>query len=127
MRHPSVQVRRAMPHAEVVEWIGRCAVLVLPSRTEAMGRVLVEAAAAGKPRIGSRVGGIPDVIRHDEDGLLFESGNESELACALERLLSSGNLRRRLGRAAEQRALTEYSNNRFLEHTQSLVDSIFSA
>ena len=49
-----------MPQAQLAPWMMRCAILALTSRSEAMGRVLVEAAAAEKCRIATRVGGIPD-------------------------------------------------------------------
>lgn len=124
MSHPRVQVFKPMSHDKVVGWIGRAAVFVLPSRSEGMGRVLVEAAAAGKPRIGSNVGGIPTVIRHEEDGLLVERGNEEQLAVALERLMSNPELRKRLGEQAARRTVIEFSEERFLENTGSLVASL---
>ncbi len=50
--------------------------LVLPSLNEGMGRVLVEAMAAGKPVVASEVGGIPDLVRHDETGYLVPPADE---------------------------------------------------
>jgi len=61
--------------------------------------------AAGTPVVGSRCGGIPEQISDGETGLLFEPGNERELAAALQKLLSDGELRTRMGRAARERAL----------------------
>ena len=51
-------------------------VFVLPSLNEGMGRVLVEAMAAGRPVVASRVGGIPDLVRHGETGLLVTPRDE---------------------------------------------------
>lgn len=62
---------------------------VLPSLNEGMGRVLVEAMAAGVPVVASRTGGIPDLVRHAETGLLVEPGDEAGLAAAVSRLLSN--------------------------------------
>lgn len=70
--HPQIYHHPPVTHREMAEHLGSCAALVLPSRSEAMGRVLVEAMACGKPRIGSRVDGIPNVIEHDVDGLLVK-------------------------------------------------------
>lgn len=75
-------------------------VFAFPSDTETLGFVAMEAMASGVPVVGARAGGVPDVIRHGETGLLFSPGNENELAVALSRLLDDEALRSRLGRAA---------------------------
>ena len=61
-------------YEEALRLIGKCDFLVLPSRTEAMGRVLMEARAHGKAVIGSTADGIPNYITHNQTGLLFDSG-----------------------------------------------------
>ncbi len=61
--------------------------LVLPSLNEGMGRVLVEAMAAGKPVVASRVGGIPDLVRHGETGYLVPPADEKALANGIKKLL----------------------------------------
>jgi glycosyltransferase involved in cell wall biosynthesis len=71
--------------------------VVLPSRSEGMGRVIVEALLRGRPVLGSRRGGILDLVRDGENGLLFEPGG---LAPALERVLSDRDLLERLAAAA---------------------------
>ncbi|HHP7234604.1 MAG TPA: glycosyltransferase family 4 protein [Desulfobacterales bacterium] len=73
-------------------------VFVLPSLNEGMGRVLVEAMAAARPVVGSRTGGIPDLVRDGENGLLVSAGNEDELADAIGRLLSDPQWAGSLGR-----------------------------
>ncbi|HET7129576.1 MAG TPA: glycosyltransferase family 4 protein [Gaiellaceae bacterium] len=57
---------------EVVRAIDDASALVLPSRSEGMGRVVIEAHLRGRPVLGSRVGGIPDLVTDGVDGLLFE-------------------------------------------------------
>jgi glycosyltransferase involved in cell wall biosynthesis len=74
--------------------------LVLPSRAEGLGRVLVEAACRGRALVGSDRGGIPDVVEHETNGLLVEAGDDGALADALARLLSDRRLAERMGRAA---------------------------
>ena len=61
--------------------------LVLPSLNEGMGRVLVEAMAAGKPVVASRVGGIPDLVRDGETGYLVPPADEKALADGIKKLL----------------------------------------
>lgn len=124
---PNVVVMKPMPNAELASWISRCAALVLASRSEAMGRVLIEAAAAAKPRIASKVGGTYTVVNHDSDGLLFEVGNVEALAAALRSIMRDESLRRRLGETARARALKEFSAAAYLGHVSSLVDAVLAA
>jgi glycosyltransferase involved in cell wall biosynthesis len=69
---------------DVDEIMGCFDIFVLPSLNEGMGRVLVEAMSAGLPIVASRVGGIPDLVTHGENGLLVPPAD----ACALERAIS---------------------------------------
>jgi glycosyltransferase involved in cell wall biosynthesis len=72
-------------------------VFVLPSLNEGMGRVLVEAMAAGRPVVASRVGGIPDLVRHGETGLLVTPRDDEALAAGISLLLSNPRLAGRMG------------------------------
>jgi len=100
--HPRIHLDGGgVPHTEAIGLINKCFALLLPSRTEGMGRVLLEAMAASKPLIGSRVDGIPRIIRHEQNGLLFESGNAADLARQLDRLMSDPASARQLGENAK--------------------------
>jgi glycosyltransferase involved in cell wall biosynthesis len=79
-------------------------VLAAPSRNEGMGRVLVEAMALGLPVVGTRVGGIGDVIVDNECGLLVPPEDPAALAEALVELGQDAALRVKLGAAAKPRA-----------------------
>ncbi|MFO7709650.1 MAG: glycosyltransferase family 4 protein [Desulfobacterales bacterium] len=72
-------------------------VFVLPSLNEGMGRVLVEAMAAGRPIVASRVGGIPDLVCHGENGLLVAPRDDEALAASISLLLSNRRLAVRMG------------------------------
>jgi len=87
-------------------------IFVLPSRAEGQPMAIIEAMAAGLPVIATRVGAVPDMIRHDVEGLLCAPGAPEELADAIERLLADPELRRRLGAAGRRRALERYSVGR---------------
>lgn len=76
----------AVSQAELARYFGAARVMVLPSLSEGLGRVVVEAMLLGTPVIGSRVGGIPDLIVDGENGYLVEAGNEAELTAALRRV-----------------------------------------
>lgn len=75
-------------------------VLAFPSDTETLGFVAMEAMASGVPAVGARAGGVPDVIRHEENGLMFTPGDLGDLTEQLRRLIADPLLRARLGRAA---------------------------
>jgi glycosyltransferase involved in cell wall biosynthesis len=85
---------------EVARALDDASVLVLPSRSEGLGRVVVEAFCRGRGVVGSRVGGIPDIVVDGETGILVQPGNASALAEALVRVLSDRALAERLGAAA---------------------------
>ena len=72
-------------------------IFVLPSLNEGMGRVLVEAMVAGKPIVASRVGGIPDLVKHNENGLLVPPADAAALANSLNQLLDDPNTAERIG------------------------------
>jgi glycosyltransferase involved in cell wall biosynthesis len=82
----SEHVRLGLPtnldvaHADMATLYRRSAVCVLPSRQEGFGQVLLEAAVYRRPVIGTNVGGIPDVIRPDHTGLLFNMDEPDDLA-----------------------------------------------
>lgn len=93
-----------VPHDAIPGVLAGLDVLVLPSAYEEMGSVLVEAMATGLPVVASNVGGIPEVVRDGETGLLVPPGDVDALAAALDRLVADDELRGRLGRAARARA-----------------------
>ena len=84
-------------------------ILILPSYNEGLGMVLLEAMSNGITVIGSRVGGIPDVINPGLNGLLFTPGNVAELADAIKSLYDNEELRSKLCRNA---LITAHQNTR---------------
>jgi glycosyltransferase involved in cell wall biosynthesis len=85
---------------EVARALDEATVLVLPSRSEGLGRVVVEAFCRGRAVVGSRVGGIPDLVADGETGVLVRPGDAEALADALVRALTDRALAGRLGAAA---------------------------
>jgi glycosyltransferase involved in cell wall biosynthesis len=92
-----VQWTESLPTQEVSRALDEATVLVLPSRSEGLGRVVVEAFCRGRGVVGSRVGGIPDLVRDGESGLLVPPEDPSALADALVHVLADRALAERLG------------------------------
>jgi glycosyltransferase involved in cell wall biosynthesis len=94
----------ALPTEGVARALDEATVLVLPSRSEGMGRVLVEAFCRGRAAVASRVGGIVDLVRDGENGLLVAPQDPQGLADALVRVLGDPGLAGRLGAGAKASA-----------------------
>jgi glycosyltransferase involved in cell wall biosynthesis len=87
----------SLPTEQVVRALDAATVLVLPSRSEGLGRVVVEAFCRGRGVVASRVGGIPDLVADGETGVLVPPGDASALADALVQVLTDRVLAERMG------------------------------
>jgi glycosyltransferase involved in cell wall biosynthesis len=101
--------------------------LVLPSGNEGTPVSVIEALAAGRPVVATRVGGIPDVVRDGEDGFLVEPGATDELAERLARLAEDPELRERLGGAGRERVLPRYAVDRLVDDVDRLYRSLLAS
>lgn len=97
--HPSVRRLPPVSQAEVADWMRAADVVVVPSRREPLGLAAVEALACGTPVVASAVGGLKEIVRDGETGLLMAPGDPGVLTSALVRL-EDGALRARLAAAA---------------------------
>jgi glycosyltransferase involved in cell wall biosynthesis len=110
---------------EVSDALDRATVLVLPSRSEGMGRVVIEAGCRGRAVVGSRVGGIRDVVTHDETGILVRPGDVDGLADALVRVFSEHELAERLGAEARRRVEPWLATpEEYASRVRELVDKV---
>jgi glycosyltransferase involved in cell wall biosynthesis len=98
-----------VPPGELGPYYERAAVVVCPSRREGYGVVAREAMAHGRPVVASAVGGLVDAVEDGVTGILVPPREPAALRAAIERLLGDGELRRRLGQAARDRARHELS------------------
>ncbi len=111
---------------QVKAYFESCYCFVLASRTEGMGRVLLEAMACGKPVIGSNVGGIPDVIQGGRNGFLFESENVDDLADKLDRVLSDPDLARRMGEEGRKIVEEKFSSEQYCLKFKAMLDDVLT-
>lgn len=101
-------------HEEVASYYQQAAVCVFPSRFEAFGYTCLEAMTYGKAIVGSRNGGMMEMLEHGEAGLLYTPPDVNELANNILRLLKDKALRRNLGEKAKRRVLSCYSKEQVL-------------
>lgn len=108
-----VRLHGSVSDDELVKLYQTCDVVVLPALAETddvegFGIILLEAAAAGKPTIATRVGGIPDAVEDRKTGILVEPGDYKGLAQAVLDLLNNPLARSKMGGVARQRAEKEF-------------------
>jgi glycosyltransferase involved in cell wall biosynthesis len=97
-----------------------CDVFVAPSRYESFGLIYVEAMAWGKPVVGCRAGGVPEVVTDGETGLLTEPGDVDDLRAKLIRFLNEPSLRIRMGQAGRARVQIHFSRATLARHSAEL-------
>ena len=88
--------RYAHGSREVALHMAAADIIVVPSLYEPMGYVVLEGMASGRPVVAAKVGGIPEMIRHRENGLLFPQGDADKLAAAIRLLMEDPALAQRL-------------------------------
>lgn len=121
-RRPVEQLAQRLGLAEQVRFLGLVRhvpellmsqqICVLSTRYEGMPLALIEGMAAGCAVLGSRVPGVQELIRHEQDGVLVEPGSPQALADALESLLRDPARAAALAAAGRERALAEFSRER---------------
>jgi glycosyltransferase involved in cell wall biosynthesis len=108
--------------SEVARALDESWALVLPSRSEGLPRVVIEAFCRGRAVVGSRAGGTPDLVEHERNGLLVDLDDPDALSNALVRVLSDRALAERLGAQARQDAARWISTpEEFASHLADLV------
>lgn len=110
---------------DVERWLAEAAIFAMPSFQEGLGLSLQEALYYGCACVGSRVGGIPDLIDDGDNGLLVEVGNVGQLKNALQKLMSDDGLRTRLSARARPSVLEkEMTAEKMVAKYEALYDQI---
>ena len=99
-------------------------ILVLASRWEGLPLIIIEAGIAGLPVVASGVGGVPELIEDGVTGFIVPPKNPRILAKVLQKLLDDVHLRRRVGLAAREKALREFTFDTMLTKTRQVFEDI---
>jgi len=114
-----------MGHREDVDLIlPNFDIFVLPSREEALGTSLLEAQSAGVCALGSRVGGIPECIKENHTGLLFEPLNPQDLKEKLQILVNDKDLREQFSNNAREFIVKNFSVEKMVKNTKKLYERV---
>lgn len=102
--HEQVNLVGLVPHFRLVDWYRAADVLLVPSRSESFGLVAVEAQACGLPVVVARVGGLSEVVEHNQTGYLVDGWEPKQLAAAVQPILTDRGLAQRLGQNGASRS-----------------------
>lgn len=109
---------------EVARYLGASDVFCRPSLSEGLGNAFLEAMAAGVPVVATRVGGIPDFLVHEENGLFCEPRNPKDIAEKMKRLLDDDDLAEHLRRGAYKIVEQNYTWERVTTQMKNLFSSM---
>jgi glycosyltransferase involved in cell wall biosynthesis len=112
---------------EVAQYYAALDAVILPSRNEGTPVSAIEALAARRPVVATRVGGVPDVVRDGVDGFLVEPGDVDALAERLARLARDPALAARMGEAGRARVVPRYDVDRLIDDVDRLYRSLLSS
>ncbi|WP_189406202.1 glycosyltransferase family 4 protein [Alteromonas halophila] len=110
----------------VSDWMTACDLFILPSHEEAFGLVFIEAGAKGLATIATRVGGIPDIIEHQETGLLVPPKTPSALSDAIRQLTENADLRQTMGQKAHKRVASRFSTDNMINQYLAIFNRVSS-
>jgi glycosyltransferase involved in cell wall biosynthesis len=112
---------------DIASWMGAFQVFVLPSASDGVPTAILEAMAMELPVVASRVGGIPEIVRQDETGVLVSPGDPQELALALADMLGDELKGRRLGEMGRERVAQTFGLDRMIAQLDDLYWELIEA
>ena len=131
------EARKVAGSAPRVTWLGyrddsasvikSLDIAAVPSHWEGFGLVAAEAMAAGIPVVAADASSLPEIVRHERDGLLVPPRNPAALAAAIIRLAGNGPLRRELGKSGRDRVITEFGSERMVDEYEAALEGLVGA
>ncbi|MDO8725275.1 MAG: glycosyltransferase family 4 protein [Candidatus Methanoperedens sp.] len=113
-----------IPHSEMPEIYSNASIFVLPSLIESFPFSILEAMSSGVPVIASNVGGVPEMIDDEVDGLLVPPGNPEILAKKLLFLLDNESERKKISKKAREKILGKFTSEIMTDKTEKIYEQI---
>jgi len=114
----------AQDQTDIIKWYQRASIFVLPSFTEGLGVVNLEALSCETPVVATNVGGIPEVIRDGETGILVPPNNTVKLAEAIQYLLDNEDVRKKFGKEGRRFILENFSHEAIVERLYQIYEEL---
>lgn len=111
---------------ELIRWYQRASIFVLPSFSESFPMVNLEALSCGTPVVATTVGAIPEVVRHEVNGILVPPGDPRRLADAIQYLLDNDKTRRKFGEEGRKWVVNFFSSEAVAKRFNNLYNEIVS-
>ena len=116
-----------LPRDALNEMLREARFIVLPSECyENCPMTVLEAHASGKPVIASRIGGIPELVNHESDGLLFEPGDADALGAAMRRFMEDPGAGVEMGKKGRAKVEQSYSIDAYMKSLLAVYDRVLS-
>ena len=116
----------AMDQADILKWYQKASIFILPSFGEGFPVVIIEALSCETPVVATHVGGIPEIVRNHENGILVPQSNPLKLAEAIQHLLDNKDVRIRLGREGRKSVISNFSSEVVVKKLCKIYKAVIS-
>lgn len=113
----SVKVLGRVSHEKMIDLYNEALVLAMPSFSEGLPRVGLEALSCGTPIVASKVGGIPDIVIPEKTGILIEPGSTNQLVQGIKKLLKNPKLSKEMGKNGRDLIMKKYDEKKTMKKT----------
>lgn len=111
---------------DAISYINALDIFLLTSEREGCPRVILEAMLLGKPVIASRIAGPSELVKENETGFLFQSGNIEEIADYILKLVSSPSMRKEMGQAGRKRVIKNFSVEKYVSGVSKTFSEVLA-
>ena len=119
-----VVIKGEVGQKEVIDYLSKSSLLVLPSKSEGLGRVILEAQAVGCPVLVSDAGGMKDLIEHKKTGFIFKNEDLIDLGDNIEFILKNNELVNDITQSGKENVIEFYKSNSFLNGYKQIFEKV---
>ena len=124
--HEHVAIKEEVEQKEVIDYLSEASLLVLPSLSEGLGRVILEAQAVGCPVLVSDAGGMKDLIEDTKTGFIFKNDNVINLAEKIEYILDNKDLMKEVSILGRKSLVKFHESDSFLNGYKEIIKKVLN-